>query len=202
MIQRPVEVLLVEDSPGDIWLTREALMQGSIPKRISVVTNGEQAIDFLRRRGAYENARRPDLVLLDLNLPRRDGLEVLREIKSDPELKTITVIVLTTSEAPTDVNAAYDLNANCYVVKPVDLEQYTSAIRGIESFWMTLASLPTLTPAPPIAEKGGSENGDSADKSSQPPQNGPRSATRLRIRRRRTTRTARRPQQRSWPRPR
>lgn len=146
MIKRSVEILLVEDSPGDIWLTREALMQGPVPKNISVVTNGEQALDYLRKKGPFTSAARPDLVLLDLNLPRRDGLEVLREIKSDPELSAITVIVLTTSEAPIDVNTAYDLNANCFVVKPVDLEEFTVTIRGIEDFWMTVATLPTAPP--------------------------------------------------------
>jgi len=146
-MQRPIEILLVEDSPGDIWLTREALMQGPVPKNISVVTNGEQALDFVRKKGPFTNAARPDLVLLDLNLPRRDGIEVLREIKSDPELSAITVIVLTTSEAPIDVNTAYDLNANCYVVKPVDLEEFTVTIRGIEDFWMNVATLPTAPPA-------------------------------------------------------
>jgi two-component system, chemotaxis family, response regulator Rcp1 len=145
-MQRPIEILLVEDSPGDIWLTREALMQGPVPKNISVVNNGEQALDFVRKRGQFASAARPDLVLLDLNLPRRDGLEVLREIKSDAELSAITVIVLTTSEAPPDVNSAYDLNANCYVVKPVDLEEFTVTIRGIEDFWMNVASLPTTPP--------------------------------------------------------
>ncbi len=145
MKQRPIEILLVEDSPSDVWLTRQALQEGAIPKRISVVSNGEQAIDYLRRRGPYTGSPRPDVILLDLNLPRLTGLEVLREIKSDPELKTITVIVLTTSEAAKDVNAAYDLNANCYIVKPVDFEQFMAAIRGIEEFWMSLASLPSLT---------------------------------------------------------
>ena len=145
-MQRPIEILLVEDSPGDIWLTREALMQGPVPKNINVVTNGEQALDFVRKRGQFASVTRPDLVLLDLNLPRRDGLEVLREIKSDAELSAITVIVLTTSEAPPDVNSAYDLNANCYVVKPVDLEEFTVTIRGIEDFWMNVASLPTTPP--------------------------------------------------------
>ncbi len=169
MTYRPVEVLLVEDSPGDVWLTKEALRQGPTRKNISVVNNGEQAIDFLRRRGAYSNAPRPDLVLLDLNLPRRDGIEVLREIKTDLDLRTITVVVLTTSEAPVDINAAYDLNANCYVVKPVDLEQFTAAIHGIEEFWMRLASLPTLDPRgskdtdQKKAEKPGFPNGDRSE---------------------------------------
>lgn len=172
MMQRSIEILLVEDSPGDVWLTREALMQGPVPKSISVVVNGEQAIDFIRKRGLYAGAPRPDLVLLDLNLPRRDGLEVLREIKTDPGLKSITVIVLTTSEAPMDVNSAYDLNANCYVVKPVDLEEFTIAIRGIEEFWMRMASLPTLAPQG-AAESPGSTGGASADSASSSPNGSP-----------------------------
>lgn len=164
MTQRPIEILLVEDSPADVWLIREALKQGATAKNINVVSNGEQAIDFIRARPPYANARRPDIVLLDINLPRRDGLEVLREIKSDPELKTITVIVLTTSEAAIDVNAAYDLNANCYVVKPVDLEQFTIAIRGIEEFWMRMASLPSYTPQPgSMTPPEDTEKGASAD---------------------------------------
>ncbi|HLJ50782.1 MAG TPA: response regulator [Bryobacteraceae bacterium] len=146
MGQRPIEILLVEDSAADVWLISEALKQGTVAKNVNLVSNGEQALDFLRKRGAYSSALRPDLVLLDLNLPRRDGLEVLRELKSDSRLKTIPVIVLTSSEAGTDINAAYDLNANCYMVKPIDLEQFTLAIRGIEEFWMHLASLPTYTP--------------------------------------------------------
>ncbi len=153
MKQRPIEILLVEDSPSDVWLTRQALQEGVVPKRVSVVNNGEQAIDYLRQRGPYASSPRPDLILLDLNLPRLTGLEVLREIKSDPDLKTITVIVLTTSEAAIDVNTAYDLNANCYVVKPVDYEQFTVAIRGIEEFWMGLASLPSFS-GPSVSEDG------------------------------------------------
>ena len=143
MFQRPVHILLVEDSPADIRLAREALLQGSVPKRISVVTDGAQAIDFVRRRGEFQNAARPDLVLLDINLPKRDGLDVLREIKSDPVLRSITVIVLTTSQFQRDVKAAYELSANCYVVKPLDLDQFYAMIRGIEEFWMSLALLPT-----------------------------------------------------------
>ena len=146
MKPRPIEILLVEDSPGDIWLTRETLLQGPVPKNIRVVTNGEQALDYLRKKGPFAEAVRPDLVLLDLNLPRRDGFEVLRAIKQDPEMCTITVIVLTTSGAPLDVNTAYELNANCYVVKPVNLEDFTRTIRAIEDFWMRLASLPTRGP--------------------------------------------------------
>jgi chemotaxis family two-component system response regulator Rcp1 len=158
MTQRPFEILLVEDSPADIWLTREILLQGTVPKNINVVVNGEQALDYLRRRGEFASAVRPDLLLLDLNLPRRDGLEVLREVKSDPLLRSITVVVLTTSEARMDVNAAYDLNANCYVVKPVDLEAFTLAIRSIEHFWMSMASLPSRNPT----TSGEEERADSA----------------------------------------
>ena len=139
-----MHILLVEDSPADIRLAREALLQGSVPKRISVVTDGAQAIDFVRRRGEFQNAARPDLVLLDINLPKRDGLDVLREIKSDPVLRSITVIVLTTSQFQRDVKAAYELSANCYVVKPLDLDQFFAMMRGIEEFWMSLALLPTL----------------------------------------------------------
>lgn len=146
MTHRPIEILLVEDSPGDIWLTRETLLKGPVPKNVSVVTNGEQALDYVRRKRRFSDAVRPDLVLLDLNLPRRDGLEVLRVIKSDPDLQSITVIVLTTSDASSDINTAYDLNVNCYVVKPVNLEDFTLAIRGIENFWMEIASLPTFAP--------------------------------------------------------
>lgn len=146
MPSRPFEILLVEDSPGDIWLTREILMQGPIPKNISVVTDGEQALDYLFQRGKFSGARRPDLILLDLNLPRVNGLQVLTQMKKDSGLRAITVVVLTTSEARSDINAAYDLNANCYIVKPVDLEQFTQAIRGIEEFWMSMAVLPTTLP--------------------------------------------------------
>lgn len=148
MNQRPIEVLLVEDSPPDARLAREALMQGTVAKRITIVTDGAQAIDYVRRRGSFVGARRPDIVLLDLNLPKRDGLEVLEEIKSDSDLRCITVIVLTTSEFPKDVRMAYELSANCYIVKPPELEKFFSVMRGIEEFWMSLASLPTLSSDP------------------------------------------------------
>lgn len=143
-MNRPVEVLLVEDSPADARLVREALMEGPVLKRIHVVTDGAQALDFVRQRGQFANVPRPDLVLLDLNLPKRDGIEVLREIKFDPSLRSITIIVLTTSQFPKDIATAYDLLANCYIVKPVDLDHFYHVMRGIEEFWMTLASLPTL----------------------------------------------------------
>ena len=168
MKQRPFEILLVEDSPGDVWLTRETLRQGNVPKIINVVTNGEQALDYLRHHAPYATAVRPDLILLDLNLPRRDGLEVLKEIKTDADLRSITVVVLTTSEAPSDVNAAYDLNANCYVVKPVDLESFTLAIRGIEHFWMSMASLPTMNPGSGEGDRDGFATGGPSSKTNGP----------------------------------
>lgn len=143
-MHRPVEVLLVEDSPADARLAREALLEGRIPKRVSIVTDGAQAIEFVRRRGEFAHAPRPDLVLLDLNLPKRDGIEVLREIKNDPALRAITVIVLTTSQFPKDVTTAYEASANCYIVKPVDLDAFYHVMHGIEEFWMSLATLPSL----------------------------------------------------------
>jgi two-component system, chemotaxis family, response regulator Rcp1 len=154
MYSRPVEILLVEDSPADARLAREALLAGNIPKRISTVTDGAQAVDFVKRRGQFKGAPRPDLVLLDLNLPKRDGLDVLREIKGDPALRSITVIVLTTSQFTNDVNTAYDLAANCYIVKPADLDQFYYMMRGVEEFWMSLASLPTLG-QDPLSSAGG-----------------------------------------------
>ncbi len=119
-------------------------MEGPVPKRIAIVTDGAQALDYVHRRGKFTSVPRPDLILLDLNLPKRDGIEVLREVKSDATLRAITVIVLTTSQFPKDVTTAYELSANCYIVKPVDLDHFYSVIHGIEEFWMTLASLPTL----------------------------------------------------------
>jgi CheY-like chemotaxis protein len=142
-MHRPVEILLVEDSPADARLAREALMQGPVLKRISIVGDGARAIEFLRQRGEYAEAPRPDIVLLDLNLPKRDGLEVLTEVKSDPALRSITVIVLTTSSFPRDVIKAYELLANCYIVKPIDLDHFYAVMRGIEEFWMTMACLPS-----------------------------------------------------------
>ena len=166
MNQRPVEVLLVEDSPSDAHLTRGALLQGPVPKNISLVTDGAQAIDFVRRRGQFKASPRPDLILLDLNLPKRDGFDVLREIKGDPALRAITVIVFTTSQHPSDINSAYELAANCYIVKPMELDHFYAAMRGIEEFWMRLASLPTLgrnpVPAneePAIGESSGGKQG-------------------------------------------
>ena len=137
-----VTILLVEDNPGDVRLMREALMPGVASKTLQVVEDGEQAIRFLRRADPYAESTRPDLIFLDLNLPRKDGREVLAEIKSDLVLRRIPVIVLTTSEADRDVHRAYDLHANCYVRKPTDLDEYLSVIRACENFWLNIVRLP------------------------------------------------------------
>jgi CheY-like chemotaxis protein len=139
---RPVELLLVEDNPGDVRLTIEALKEGKVINNLTVVKDGQEAIADLRRQGKYANAARPDLVLLDLNLPRKGGLEVLAEIKEDPDLKSIPVVVLTTSQAAQDVRRAYELHANCYIVKPVDLDQFMSVVQAIKSFWLGVVMLP------------------------------------------------------------
>ncbi|MBM3860870.1 MAG: response regulator [Verrucomicrobia bacterium] len=139
---KPIEVLLVEDNPGDVLLTREALRNDILRVNLTVATEGEEAMEFLRRRGRHADAPRPDLVLLDLNLPRKDGREVLAEIKGDPFLKTLPVIILTTSQAEEDIFKAYALNANCYIQKPMDLEQFIRVVRNIESFWFTVVKLP------------------------------------------------------------
>ncbi|MEQ1503668.1 MAG: response regulator [Myxococcota bacterium] len=137
-----VEILLVEDNPGDVRLTREALRDGKVRNHLHVVPDGVEAIAFLRREGPYAGAPRPDLVLLDLNLPKKSGREVLADIKSDPDLMRIPVVVLTTSKADEDVLRAYEFHANCYVTKPVDLEQFLKVIRSIEEFWLTIVRLP------------------------------------------------------------
>lgn len=139
---RPIEILLVEDDPGDVLMTREAFEDYKIANRLAVVTNGEDAIAYLRRQGRFADAPTPDLVLLDLNLPRRDGREVLADIKGDPDLRRIPVVILTTSEAEEDVIAAYDLHANAYVRKPVDFEQFVAAVRAIDDFFITVVRLP------------------------------------------------------------
>ena len=137
-----VHVLLVEDNPGDVRLTQEALKDSRIHVRLSVAKDGVEAIEFLRRQGRYAAATRPDLVLLDLNLPRKNGGEVLQEIKADESLKTIPVVVLTTSKADQDVARVYNLHANCYIVKPVDFHQFTTVVRSIEAFWFAIVKLP------------------------------------------------------------
>ncbi len=139
---RPAEFLLVEDNPGDVRLTREALNESKLRNNLSVVGDGVEALAFLRRAGQYANVPRPDIILLDLNLPRKGGREVLAEIKADPSLKRIPVVIITSSEAEQDVLASYDLHVNCYVTKPVDLEQFMKVVRSIETFWLTIVKLP------------------------------------------------------------
>jgi CheY-like chemotaxis protein len=139
---RVVELLLVEDNAGDVELTREALGEAKVRNRLHVVPDGVEALAFLRRQGPYHAAPRPDLVLLDLNLPRMDGREVLAEIKDDPALRTIPTVVLTTSQAERDVLAAYRLHANAYIVKPVDLDQFLGVVRAVEGFWLAVVKLP------------------------------------------------------------
>ena len=140
---RPIEILMVEDNPGDVRLTREALKGGKVWNHLNVVEDGVAAMDYLYRRPPYEHALRPDLILLDLNLPRKDGREVLAEIKSSAALRLIPVVVLTTSQAEEDVLRAYHLNANCYVTKPVDLHQFNRIVQAIEDFWLTVVTLPS-----------------------------------------------------------
>ncbi|MEH1899765.1 MAG: response regulator [Nostoc sp.] len=140
----PIEILLVEDSPEDADLTVEILGDAKVLNRIHVVEDGVEALKFLRQQGDYANAPCPDLILLDLNLPRKDGREVLAEIKADPDLKLIPVVVLTTSGADEDILRTYTLNANCYVTKPVSLEEFAKVIRSIEFFWLVAVKLPKL----------------------------------------------------------
>lgn len=138
----PVEILLVEDSPGDARLAREGLSECKIRNNLHVVGDGVKAMAFLRRQGEYAKAPRPDLILLDLNLPRKDGREVLREIKEDDSLKVIPVVILTTSKAEEDIIKSYSLHANCYVTKPLGLKQFLDVVRSIEDFWFTIVRLP------------------------------------------------------------
>jgi CheY-like chemotaxis protein len=140
---RPVEILLVEDSPSDADLTEEALSDGKVLNHLHWVEDGVEALAFLRRQGKYTNAPRPDLILLDLNLPKKDGREVLAQIKADPSLKLIPVVILSTSAAERDILKTYELNANCYVTKPIGLEQFISVVKLIEEFWLALVKLPT-----------------------------------------------------------
>ena len=139
---RTIEILLVEDSPSDTALTIEALKAGKVANTLNHVEDGVEALAYLRRQGKYSNAVRPDLIMLDLNLPRKDGREVLVELKNDLDLKTIPVIVLTTSRSDEDVLRSYQLNANCYITKPVDFEHFIEVIRSIEQFWLTVVTLP------------------------------------------------------------
>jgi two-component system response regulator len=139
---RELQILLVEDNPADVGLVREAFREGPPHHHLWVVEDGEEAVDFLRRKGKFKDVPLPDLMLLDLNLPRKDGREVLSEIKADPVLSEIPVIVLTTSDAEADVHRAYKLHANCYLTKPIDVGQFLRKVRGVEEFWLNLVRLP------------------------------------------------------------
>ena len=139
---KPIEILLIEDNAGDARLAMEALREAKVQNHLSWVADGTEALSYLRREGKHAAAPRPDLMLLDLNLPRVDGRQVLAEIKADPRLKRIPVVVLTTSQAEEDILRAYNLNANCYISKPVDLDQFIKVVRSIEDFWLTIVKLP------------------------------------------------------------
>jgi len=139
---RPIEILLVEDNPGDVRLTQEALREGKVRNHLHVVADGVEAMAFLRREGQHAQAPQPDLILLDLNLPKKGGREVLAEIKEDPELRRIPVVILTVSKAEEDVLKSYNLHANCYITKPVNLDQFLEVVKSIEDFWLTVVMLP------------------------------------------------------------
>ncbi len=143
---KPIEILLVEDSPTDALLTQEALSQAKLINRLHIVEDGVEAIAFLRRQGKYADAPRPHIILLDLNLPKKDGREVLKEIKADDDLRVIPVIVLTTSNAEQDVLRSYHLHANCYITKPVGFESFVEAARSMENFWFAVVTLPPAQP--------------------------------------------------------
>ena len=139
---RPIEILMVEDNPGDVRLTQEALKDAKVSNTLRVVEDGAAALDYLHQRGEYAGAPRPDLILLDLNLPKKNGRDVLEEIKRDDHLKSIPVVILTTSQAEEDVVRAYSLHANCYITKPVDFTQFAKIVRTIEDFWLSIVTLP------------------------------------------------------------
>lgn len=140
----PVEILLVEDNPGDVRLSQEAFKYGKVKSHLNIVYDGEEAIDFLYKKNIYKKAPRPDLIILDLNLPKKNGQEVLAEIKADDNLKGIPVIILTISRAEEDIAKSYDLQANCYLNKPIDLNKFFEVVNSIEDFWLTLVKLPNL----------------------------------------------------------
>ena len=139
---KAIDILLVEDNPGDVRLTSEALHEAKVLNNLASVDDGVKAMAFLRQQGVYAQANRPDLILLDLNLPRKDGRQVLEEIKQDPGLKRIPVVILTSSKAEEDILRSYNLHANCYVTKPVDLDRFLEVVRSIEDFWLTVVKLP------------------------------------------------------------
>ena len=139
---RPIEILMVEDNPGDVRLTVEALKEGKIRNNFNTVADGAEALAYLRRQGPYAEKCRPDLILLDLNLPKKSGPEVLAEIKEDPDLRRIPVVILTVSKAEQDILKTYNLHANCYITKPVELDQFLEVVKSIENFWLTVVMLP------------------------------------------------------------
>lgn len=139
---RAIEILMVEDNPGHVRLTQEALKGGKVWNRVHVASDGAQALDFVRRKAPFQDVPRPDLILLDLNLPKISGRDVLATLKSDPDLHTIPVVILTTSKAEEDILRAYKLNANCYITKPVDFVQFTRVVQALEEFWLTVVQLP------------------------------------------------------------
>jgi len=139
---KPVDILLVEDNPGDVRLAKEALKESKMLNMIYVVEDGMEAIAFLRKQGKYADKPRPDLILLDLNLPKKDGREVLADIKSDKDLRRIPVVILTVSSAEEDVLKSYSLHANCYITKPIDLDQFIKVVKAVENFWLTIVKLP------------------------------------------------------------
>jgi chemotaxis family two-component system response regulator Rcp1 len=143
----PIEVLLVEDSPGDVRLTREALKDAKVQISLHVASDGIEAMAFLERAGAHAHAPRPDLILLDLNLPKKDGREVLQEIKESATLKSIPVVILTTSASETDILRSYQLHANCYISKPVDLDGFLKVVQSIDNFWLSVVKLPHEAPS-------------------------------------------------------
>lgn len=140
---KPIEILLIEDNPADVLLTKEALTDTKVPYHMQTVSDGLHAMRLLRKQDRYANAQKPDIILLDLNLPVKDGREVLAELKADQNLRHIPVIVLTTSSREQDINTAYALNANCYIVKPIDFDQFCNVIKAVENFWFNVVALPT-----------------------------------------------------------
>jgi len=140
---KAVEILLVEDNPGDVRLTREALKEGKVWNNLNVAADGVLALEFLQREGLFADSPMPDLIFLDLNLPRMDGRELLAKIKADPRLRRIPVVILTTSKAEEDILKTYDLHANCYITKPVDFDQFIKVIKSVEEFWFTIVKLPS-----------------------------------------------------------
>ena len=141
-VQQPIGILLVEDNPGDVRLTVEALREGKVSNSLYVARDGVEALAFVRREGEFKDAPRPDVILLDLNLPRKSGFEVLAELKADADLKRIPVVVLTTSQAEEDILKTYNLHANCYISKPVDLEKFIKVVHSLENFWLSVVRLP------------------------------------------------------------